>query len=109
MIKINCNQCGATGCYSGLCEGKGIAVICTYCKGTGYHEAAITLDEKARQGSKQAAFVEFAGQKFSIFTGKKRRNDIHTVYRGGGTFILGAGPREAGIAYESFFNGAMPP
>lgn len=91
MFEIECGSCAGTGLYSGLCEGKGKAVICIRCTGTGCQK------------------VEMTAGNFKPFTGRKRRSDIQTVYRGGGTMIfLGAGPKGSGISYEAFWNGAMP-
>ena len=37
-IVQECDSCGGTGLYSGLCEGKGKAVICSSCQGKGWFE-----------------------------------------------------------------------
>jgi hypothetical protein len=91
MIEVECGSCGGTGLYSGLCEGKGRAVICIRCSGTGCQK------------------LETAYGNYTPFTGRKRRSDIQRVFRGGGTMIfMGAGPKGAGISYEQFWNGVMP-
>lgn len=34
-IDIECQSCGGTGLYIGICERDGAAVVCSACKGTG--------------------------------------------------------------------------
>ena len=58
-VGASCTSCGATGLYSGMCEGKGKAVVCLDCNGTGCQ--AIT---------------------YTPFRRRKRRRDIKTVILG---------------------------
>jgi len=32
---VHCSSCDGTGLYSGMCEGKGSAVVCLNCNGSG--------------------------------------------------------------------------
>ena len=34
-VRAECEDCGATGLYSGFCGGEGEAVICVICEGSG--------------------------------------------------------------------------
>jgi len=34
-VDIECRSCEGSGLYSGMCEPKGVAVICYTCKGSG--------------------------------------------------------------------------
>ena len=40
-----CQSCGGTGLYRGMAEGKGAAVVCAKCKGTGCHHFVHEWDE----------------------------------------------------------------
>jgi len=85
-IDIECESCSGTGLYSGMCEAKGIAVVCVRCDGTGC-------------------------QKFSYipFTCRKGKRGIHTVTLSRGqTMIAGCGPGGKPITYREFESGKMP-
>ena len=52
-----CQSCNGTGLYSGMCEGKGAAVVCSTCNGTGCEHFKHTYEEfkgrKPRSGIKR--------------------------------------------------------
>lgn len=86
-IECECDSCGGTGVYSGMCEPKGVAVVCLGCAGTG------------------KSFVSYKS-----FTGLKKCLGIKTVRRSRGSFIAtGVGPTGQEITYQEFINGKMPP
>ncbi len=55
-IKAECNDCGATGLFRGMCEPEGVAAVCGGCQGEGYVNLKITE-----------------------FTRRKGKSGIHTV------------------------------
>lgn len=85
-ISAECTSCKGTGLYSGYREPKGVAVVCSYCNGTG---------EK---------IIEY-----TPFTGRKEKKGITKVSISYST-IRGpkVGPHEKSISYESFQAGEMP-
>lgn len=48
VIKAKCRSCDGTGLYSGICEAKGEAVICSTCQGTGCERITYTPFTKRR-------------------------------------------------------------
>jgi DnaJ-class molecular chaperone len=85
-VKAECSSCSGTGVYRGFAERQGTGVVCLNCDGTGYKEIS-----------------------YEPFMGRKRRDNITTVYRSRGTFMVtGIGPGGNGIPYEDFFRGKMP-
>jgi hypothetical protein len=65
-IKSECESCGGTGLYSGMCEAKGTAVVCISCDGTGCYEI-----------------------RYKPFERRKGKRGIKTVSRSRGRFIAG--------------------
>jgi len=63
-IRTECRDCGGTGLYSGMCEGRGEAVICLACQGTGCKEI-----------------------RYKPYTGRKGKRGILTVRQSAGRFI----------------------
>jgi hypothetical protein len=84
-VKAECGACGGTGIYHGFAEPKGVGVVCLQCDGTG------------------CAVIEY-----TPFTSRKRRNDITTVQRSRGAFIMNCGPGGNSVTYSDFLNGKMP-
>jgi hypothetical protein len=86
-IKVECDSCGGTGLYCGICEPKGAAVVCLGCDGTGCREI-----------------------QYEPFTVRKERKGIRTVQRSRGSFIAsgGCGGYGKSITYEEFRQGKMP-
>jgi hypothetical protein len=98
-LKIECPSCKGTGLYSGMGEGKGVAVICNNCKGTGKFNYKYT---------------------YKPFTGRKERKDVKRVYLSGLGYRIGLGKinfsngigeidmDKEGVSYDEFINGKMP-
>jgi hypothetical protein len=85
-VLTQCDECGGTGLYQGMCEGPGIAVVCVRCDGTGCRKIS-----------------------YIPFTARKERRGVKVVKRSAGTFIVtGVGPRGDGITYAEFKQGKMP-
>jgi hypothetical protein len=84
-VKAECGACDGTGIYHGFAEPKGVGVVCLKCDGTG------------------CATIEY-----TPFTGRKTRNDITTVQRSRGSFVLSCGPAGNSVSYNDFLNGKMP-
>lgn len=85
-IEIECPSCRGTGLYRGFAEPSGVAVVCIHCQGTGAGKITYTP-----------------------FTGRKRREGIHTVQLSAGTLLVtGVGPRGVAVTYEEFLAGKMP-
>ena len=85
-VNTECKDCGGTGLYSGFAEGKGVAVVCLGCKGTGC--ASLT---------------------YTPFVRRKGRRDIKTVRCSRGSFIgTGVGPTGGSVTYAEFTKGKMP-
>jgi hypothetical protein len=79
-VKHECGSCHGTGLYSGMGEGKGAAVVCHSCKGTGWCESV-----------------------FQPFTGRKELPGIKRVYQVNPGIRIGKGN---GFRLEDF--GGMP-
>ena len=62
-VKYECISCDASGVYSGKCEPKGVAVICTNCDGRGYK----LCDPKE------------VPSYYKLFTRKKKKEGIYKV------------------------------
>lgn len=85
-VQAECDSCGATGIYRGMCEPEGVGVVCLNCKGTG------------------CVKVEYTQFKF-----RKKRKDVKTVRRSAGTFIAGPiGQTGKAVSYADFLQGTMP-
>ena len=84
-LTVECGSCRGTGVYRGFAEPEGTGVVCLECQGTG----AKTMN-------------------YTPFTGRKRRNDVHTVRRSKGGFVLSCGPTGGSVSYQEFLNGKMP-
>lgn len=84
-VKTQCGSCRGTGLYRGMAEPEGVAVVCLTCKGTGCREVSYTP-----------------------FTTRQRRDDVRTVQRSRGSFILSCGPAGRSITYRQFEAGEMP-
>ena len=86
-VKTECEACGGTGVYSGMCEAEGEAVVCLRCNGTGCD----TL-------------------RYRPFVKRKNcRRGIKSVRRSRGTFIAtGVGPTGGSVSYAEFKKGKMP-
>lgn len=79
-IQCECDDCGGTGLYSGMCEGPGVAVVCLGCGGSG----AKTIRVKE-------------------FTGRHKKRGIKTITRSRGSFIAtGVGPTGPSMTYSEF-------
>ena len=80
-VKTACESCGATGLYSGMCEGAGRAVVCLDCGGTG------------------CCVVEF-----KPFKERKPRTDIKTVIVGRATkSILESNRSKPEVDYKTWW------
>ena len=68
MLKVSaaCTSCGATGLYSGMCEGQGRAVVCLDCDGTGCQVIH-----------------------YRPYEGRRRKSGIKVIRQSRGRFILG--------------------
>ena len=85
-IEVECDCCGGTGVYCGMCEPEGVGVVCLGCNGTG----CATLEGKE-------------------FTGRNRRRGVKTVMCSRGGFLpLGVGPVGTSVTYKEFLAGKMP-
>jgi hypothetical protein len=88
-----CNKCGGTGLYSGMAEGKGFAVECYACKGSGKYE-----------------FVH----QYNKFTGRKKPVDVDYVLQANPGIMVG-GVREGrfpegyfgGVSYQEWERGSV--
>jgi len=77
-LRVQCDVCGGAGLYCGFMEREGEAVVCVRCGGQGYQDL-----------------------KFNEFTGRKRKNGVRRIRRGGGTIV--DNPKQAQwITYEEF-------
>ena len=79
-VKSACEACGATGLYSGMCEGPGRAVICLDCGGTGCREIS-----------------------YAEYRGRKRKSGVQIIQQSRGRFIagpIGGGGKE--MSYADF-------
>ena len=98
-MKIECPSCNGTGLYGGMGEGKGAAVICNNCDGTG-------------------AFMY--SYSYTIFKNRKIKKDVKRVYLSGLGYKIGLGKinfsndigeidmDKEGISYKEFLNGKKP-
>lgn len=77
-ITIQCQPCGGTGLYSGFMEGKGEAVVCAGCGGTGKQDFT-----------------------YQPFTGRKKKNGINRI-RGGSGSILDDPTKAKWVTYSEF-------
>lgn len=59
-VEAECDRCGGSGLYSGMCEGKAVAVVCHGCSGTGKTMLKVS---------------------WIPFTGKKARRGIEKVFK----------------------------
>ena len=85
-VEAECSACGGTGLYSGMCEGKGVAVICRICDGSG------------------CEIIEY-----KPFTRRRGRRDIKKVRLSRGlSIITGCGPLGGSISYKEFLAGKRP-
>ena len=79
-IIVECGSCGGTGLYSGFCEGKGNAVVCINCEGTGAQKL-----------------------RFKEYTGRKRKKGISNINFSRGSFIAtGVGAVGDSMTYGQF-------
>jgi DnaJ-class molecular chaperone len=79
-IKQECDSCSGTGLYSGMCEGRGNAVVCLTCSGRGWY---------------YHAFIEF--------TKRKKMRGIKEIRESRGTFIAtGVGGIGKAMTYTQF-------
>ena len=86
MKYVECRACGTTGLYCGFAEPKGTAVICLYCKGSGARDAD-----------------DIPAKDHVPFTGRRRREGIHTVRQSQGTMVFSCGGRPGTeMTYEQF-------
>ena len=69
-MEIECPSCGGTGLYQGMGEGKGTAVICHSCEGSGSYMYSYSYND---------------------FTGRKIKEGIQRVYLTGFGYKLGLG------------------
>lgn len=85
-VDAECAACRGTGLYSGMCEGKGVAVVCLGCDGTGCEKLS-----------------------YKPFVRRRGRRDIKTVRLSQGTFLAtGVGPTGESITYAEFAKGKRP-
>lgn len=84
-VKAVCSSCNGTGLYSGMCEGKGHAVVCLTCGGTGCEAI-----------------------KFTPFKKRKLTKSIKTVSLSKGRFVLtGVGSTRDTVSYNEFLKGKL--
>jgi len=75
-----CRSCGGTGLYQGMCEGKGRAVVCLGCNGTGRDIIV-----------------------YKPFTGRRRLRGVQQIGLSAGRLIAaGAGASHYPITYAEF-------
>lgn len=97
-MNIECQSCNGTGVYQGMAERDGAAVVCRTCNGTGEH------------------LYKFS---YSEFTGKKRKEGVKRVYKGGYGFVIAPGKlsfknigevdmAKEGVSYDEFLEGELP-
>ena len=98
-MNIECPSCSGTGLYVGMGEGKGTAVICHKCNGTG-------------------AFIY--SYSYTIFKSRKVITNVKRVYLSGTGYRLGLGKinflngvgeidmDKEGVSYNEFLNGEKP-
>lgn len=85
-VKAECEICGGTGLYRGMCEGLGVAVVCLNCDGTGCQEI-----------------------RYRPFVKRKLRKDVKHVHLSRGTFVAGpVGPAQDSVTYKEFLEGKLP-
>lgn len=79
-VIAQCDSCGGTGLYQGMCEKEGEPVVCLSCKGTG----GVTVS-------------------YTPYTGRKRKRGITCVRFSRGTFILSCGGvKGTEMSYDEF-------
>lgn len=79
-VKAKCESCGGTGLYQGMCEGKGRAVVCVNCEGTG----CVTIT-------------------YEPFEGRKRKRGVQYIKFSRGTFLaVGVGGIGDAMSYVEF-------
>lgn len=79
-VAAACSSCGASGLYSGMCEGKGSAVICLDCGGTGCQ----TIE-------------------YQPYEGRRHKRGIKEIHYSRGRFIAGPiGGGGRGMTYAEF-------
>jgi hypothetical protein len=96
-MEIECPACNGTGVYTGMAERGGAAVVCRQCKGTGAYQYKYSYNE---------------------FTGRKQRDDVKRVYKGGYGYVIATGiiafgktavdMDKEGVSYSDFLSGEMP-
>jgi hypothetical protein len=97
-IEIECPACEGTGLYQGLGEGKGTAVVCYKCNGSGKYLYLYSYNK---------------------FTGRKKKPDIERVYLSGYGYKIGLGKLlfggeieidmdNEGVSYDEFLAGKIP-
>jgi hypothetical protein len=81
-VQTRCEACGGTGLYSGMCEGKGKAVVCLSCDGSGCETIW-----------------------YEPFTKRRGRTDIKTVILGRATrSILETNAGKEEVPYKKWFD-----
>lgn len=78
-VKAECDDCSGTGIYSGFAEGKGFAVVCNRCRGTGCRTIL-----------------------YKDFTKRKMKNNIHTVVRSGMGIMVAGNHDFGGLPYTNW-------
>ncbi len=97
-MQIECPYCKGTGVYVGMAEGRGAAVMCHRCDGTGAYEYSYSYNE---------------------YTGRKVKEGVSRVYLSSGGYKIGTGEinfdgigeidmDKEGISYLDFINGKKP-
>lgn len=97
-IDVQCPACGGSGVYCGFAEGKGTAVVCNRCNGSGKYHYVYEYEE---------------------FSGRKIKEGIKRVYLSGYGYMTNLGKikydgvglvdmNKEGVSYEEFLNGKMP-
>jgi DnaJ-class molecular chaperone len=76
---VECSSCGGTGLYSGMCEGKGKAVVCLGCKGSGAEVVVLRR-----------------------YTGRKHYRGIKEIKFSRGRSILSCGGTGESLTYKQF-------
>lgn len=80
ILRIECDACGGTGLYSGMCEAAGQAVVCLDCSGTGCKNIS-----------------------YEPYTGRKRKRGVKGIrFSRGRLIVSGVGGTGKPMTYAEF-------